>query len=226
MVDKGTEFYNNKVKQVLKAYDVKMYSTENEEKSCIAERFIQTFMRWLYMYFDTNRHTEYIKILPQLVKKYNTTKHRSIGCTPLEARQPDNYQKVYDHLYPVTKNAIQSRKVAFNIGDKVRLSVIKNKFDKGYFRRWTEELFVIDSVKLTDPITYTVKSLNGERIKGSFYKEQLQKSSQQSFHIEKVIGKPRIRNGIRQVKVKWSGYSNDYNQWIPETDVIKSNVNN
>lgn len=227
--DKGSEFYNRKVEDVLKKYQVKLYSTENEEKSCIVERFIETFMRMMYMYFDANRHTEYIKILPHLVEKYNNTKHRSIGCTPLEARNPDNYQKVYDHLYPSPrnknyKNELQTRKAAFNIGDKVRLSITKNTFDKGYFRRWTEELFIVDKIKLTDPLTYTVKSLNGEKIKGSFYKEQLQKSKQEVFRIEKIIGKPRIRNGIREVKVKWSGYNDEYNEWIPATEVIKSNT--
>ena len=123
------------------------------------------------------------------------------------------------------KTILKSRKAFFKEGDKVRLSIIKNKFDKGYFRKWTEELFVIDTIKLSDPITYTVKSLNGEKVKGTFYKEQLQKSKQTIFHIEKVIGKPRVKNGIRQVKVKWSGYGDEYNEWIPETEVIKSNAN-
>ena len=59
-----------------------------------------------------------------------------------------------------------SKKSAFQIGDQVRLSIIKNHFDKGYFRKWTEELFVIEKIKLTDPITYTVKSLHDEKIKG------------------------------------------------------------
>ena len=36
--DKGSEFYNKHVKQLLKAHDVTLYSTENEEKSSVAER--------------------------------------------------------------------------------------------------------------------------------------------------------------------------------------------
>ena len=232
--DKGSEFYNRLVEQVLKRYHISLYSTENEEKSCIVERWIRTIMRWMYIYFDTHRHTEYINILPSLIERYNNTKHRSIGCTPTEARQPENYQKVYDSLYPpplknpkdyktVMKN---SKKSAFQIGDPVRLSIIKNHFDKGYFRKWTEELFVIEKIKLTDPITYTVKSLHDEKIKGTFYKQQLQKSNQtEIFQIEKVIGKPRVRNGIREVRVKWSGYGNEFNSWIPQNDFIHQKAN-
>ena len=228
--DNGTEFYNQNVKNVLKIYNITLYSTFNKEKSCIVERWIRTFMNWMYKYFDTNNHTEYIKILPYLIEKYNNTKHRSIGCTPTEARKPENYQKVYDRLYPEEKNqnyqsALKKRKSAFKIGDKVRLSIEKNLFDKGYFRKWTEELYDIDSIKLTDPITYTVKTLHNEKVKGTFYKQQLQKSNQKIFRIEKVVGKPRIRNGIREVRVKWSGYGNEFNEWIPASEVIKSKVN-
>ena len=40
------------------------------------------------------------------------------------------------------------------------------------------------------------------------------------FQIEKIIGKPRVRNGIREVKIKLSGYGNEFNQWVPENEVI------
>ena len=36
-VDKGLEFYNKHVKALLLALDVQLYSTENEEKSCVVE---------------------------------------------------------------------------------------------------------------------------------------------------------------------------------------------
>ena len=226
--DRGTEFYNRDVNAVLKHYAVTLYSTYNEEKSCISERWIRTIMKWLYIYFDTHSNTVYIDILPQLVTRYNTTKHRSIGCTPMDARKPENYQTVYDHLYPTKKKRVgnnTSNKVTFNIGAKVRLSVIKNQFDKGYFRKWTEEQFEIDGIRKTNPITYTVKALNGEKIHGTFYKQQLQASKQTTFLIEKIIGKPRVRNGVREVRVKWRGYASAYNQWIPESDVVINNPN-
>ena len=41
-VDKGSEFYNNSFKKCLKDNDIEMYSTNNEGKSVIAERFIRT----------------------------------------------------------------------------------------------------------------------------------------------------------------------------------------
>ena len=41
-VDKRTEFYNSSFKKWLKDNDIEMYSTNNEGKSVIAERFIRT----------------------------------------------------------------------------------------------------------------------------------------------------------------------------------------
>ena len=41
-VDQGSEFYNNAFKKLLKDNDIEMYSTHNEGKSVVAERFIRT----------------------------------------------------------------------------------------------------------------------------------------------------------------------------------------
>ena len=59
-------------------------------------------------------------------------------------------------------------------------------FEKGYTPRWTEEIFVVSEVRYTDPITYKLKDFNGEEIKGSFYEQELQKTTQELFRIEKL----------------------------------------
>ena len=52
-VDKGSEFYNNSFKKWLRGNDIEMYSTNNEGKSVIAERFIRTFKNKIYKYMTT-----------------------------------------------------------------------------------------------------------------------------------------------------------------------------
>ena len=52
-VDKGSEFYNNSFKKWLKDNDIKMYSTNNEGKSVIAERFIKTLKNKVYKYMTS-----------------------------------------------------------------------------------------------------------------------------------------------------------------------------
>ena len=66
-----------------------------------------------------------------------------------------------------------SSKPKFTIGDKVRISKYKRKtFDKGYTPNWTEEVFVINKIEHTNPITYKLKDLRGEDIQGSFYEHE------------------------------------------------------
>ena len=94
----------------------------------------------------------------------------------------------------------------------------KNIFEKGFTPNWTEELFTVDTVKSTQPITYTLVDTKGEKIHGTFYEQELQKTKQEIYRIEKVI-KKRKRNGIQEVYVKWKGYNNSFNSWIPLTDL-------
>ena len=62
-------------------------------------------------------------------------------------------------------------------------------FDKGYTPNWTEEMFIIDKIQYTKPITYKLKDLTEEEIKGSFYEPGLLKAKQDVFRIEKIIWK-------------------------------------
>ena len=82
-------------------------------------------------------------------------------------------------------------KPKFKVGDKVRISKYKRKvFDKGYTPNWTEEMFLVDKIQSTNPITYKLKDLNNEEIQGSFfYEPEILKAKQDVFRIEKVIRK-------------------------------------
>ena len=78
-----------------------------------------------------------------------------------------------------------------------------------YTARWTEELFIISQVRYTDPPTYKITDFNGEEIKCTFYEQELQKSTQEIFRIEKVIRK----RGSKSL-VKWFGYPESFNSWV------------
>ena len=126
-MDEGKEFWNEKVKRVMKKYGVEMYTTENEEKSCIVERWIRTMKAYMFRYFTAARTRNYVSVLPKMVAKYNNTIHRSIKCTPVQAKMPINYQKVFNSLYPPLD---KPAKPVFKIGDIVRIAKKKKKFEK------------------------------------------------------------------------------------------------
>ena len=66
---------------------------------------------------------------------------------------------------------INKKDPKFKIGDHVRISKYKNIFSKGYLPNWSEEVFVINKVKITFPWTYLINDLNGKEIKGGFYEK-------------------------------------------------------
>ena len=108
-------------------------------------------------------------------------------------------------------------KLKFKIGDRVRISKYKRKtFDKGYTPNYTEEIFTVDKIQYNNPITYKLKDLNDEELKGSFYEPELLKAKQEVFRIDKVI---RRYYKKKQALVKWKGYSDDFNTWIPIKDL-------
>ena len=208
-VDKGKEFYNKDVKDL-----IELYSTENEEKSSVVERWIMTMKEKMWKYFTDNNTNVYIDTLPDLVKDYNNTKHSSIKMTPVEASEKRNELTVWRNLYP-NRLDILDIKPKFSVRDKGRISKKKALFEKGYTTRWTEEIFTITKIKRTSPITYKIADLNGKEIDGTFYEPELQKTSQQLFRMEKVIKK-----GKNKSLVKWKGYSDDFNSWVDNEDIV------
>ena len=64
----------------------------------------------------------------------------------------------------------------FKVGDRVRISKIKNIFAEGYTSNWSTEIFIINKINDTVPYTYNLKDLNDEEIIGSFYNIELQKA--------------------------------------------------
>ena len=208
-VDKGKEFYNKDVKDL-----IELYSTENEEKSSVVERWIRTMKEKMWKYFSANSTNVYMNVLPDLVREYNNTRHSSIKMTPVKASKKENELQVWRNLYPEHLE-IHDIKPKFSVGDKVRISKKKKTFEKGYTTRWTEEIFTIVEVKLTSPVTYKIADLNGEEITGTFNEPELQTTSQELFRIEKVI-----KTGKKKSLVKWKGYSDDFNSWVDNKDVV------
>ena len=170
--DKGSEFYNKQVKELIKENDIELYSTENDEKSCVVERWIGTMKQNMFKYFTAYDTTKYYDILDEIVKDYNNTEHSSIKMTPVDASKLENELTVFENLYPEGEK--KSKKPKFKVDDRVRITKKKKKFEKGYTTRWTKEIFVIEKVLNTNPVTYKIKDLNDEEIKGSFYEQELQ----------------------------------------------------
>jgi hypothetical protein len=171
----------------------------------------------MFKYFTANNTLRYLDVLDDMVTQYNNTKRSSIEMTPVQASNPENLYRTYMNLYgDIVRDNSPRPKAKFAVGDKIRITVKKDVFLKGCIPSWTEELFTVSAIQHTDPITYKIKDLNGEEIKGTFYAQEMQKSTQETFRIEKVL-----KTKGHKLLVKWMGYSDDFNSWI-DKKVVQS----
>ena len=111
-------------------------------------------------------------------------------------------------------------KYKFKVGDQVRISKAKRTFKKGYLPSWTEEIFTVTKHIPRRPPVYKIADYHGE-LEGTFYEQELQniiKEDSDFYRIEKVI-KSHMCRKRREYLVKWLGYLNDFNSWVPEDNV-------
>ena len=142
----------------------------------------------------------YIDKLDNIVNKYNNIYHSRIKMKPVDVKS---------NTYVDSNKEINDQHHKFIIGDTVRISKYKNISAEGYTPNWSEEVFVIKKVKNTVLWTYVINDLNGGEIAGIVYENELQKSNQKEFRIEKVIK----RKGD-ELYVTWKKYNNSFNSWI------------
>ena len=215
--DKGTEFLNAIFQRLLADNNIRHYTSENTEIKCaVVERFNRTLMTKLFRYFTYKNTRRYLDVLPDIVKSYNSTYHRSIKMAPNRVNL-ENEDIVRSRLYPPKPKKV---KYKFKLNDVVRLSNYKQAFSKGYTQKWTIELFKIAERHPTDPPTYSVEDYAGERIKGKFYSLELQKVRDTGLHrVEKILKTRNIVGGKKEHFVQWEGWPEKFNSWIKAEDV-------
>ena len=79
----------------------------------------------------------------------------------------------------------------FKVGDQVRISKIKRKFEKGYLPNFSKEIFTVSKTVPRNPTVYKLKDYDGEELKGTFYDKELQKviKHDDMYEVEKILKK-------------------------------------
>ena len=109
-VDKGSEFYNASFKKWLQDNAIVMYSTYNEGKSVVAERFIRTLKSKIYKYMTSISKNVYIDKLDDTVDEYNNTYHTTIKMKPADVK---------DNTYINADKEINNKDPKFKVGDRI-----------------------------------------------------------------------------------------------------------
>jgi len=172
ITDQGLEFYNASVKKVFETYGINHYHTKTKTKwkAAMAERVIRTLKSRIEKYFYQHKTKRWIDFLPQLVKNYNATPHRTIGMAPDQVTD-QNSPEIYKKLHRDKDLKVVPR---LQRGDKVRILVDKALFDKGYKQNWTEKIYQIKAVFQREGVVwYKIEDLENKEVPGIKYYWQL-----------------------------------------------------
>ena len=159
------------MKSWLEINAIEMYSTLNEGKSVVAERYIRTLKNKTYKYMTSISKNIYIDKPDDIVTQYNNVYHSTI------------IMKLFDiksNTYIGSSKEINNEDPKFKIGDIVRISKYKNIFAKGHVPNCSEEVLVIEKVKNTVPWTYVLSDLKGKEIVECFMKKNCKKQIKRS----------------------------------------------
>ena len=206
---------------MFKSKNIVLYSTYNETKAVLVERFIRTLRKKIERMFIIMHSTNWINLLQTIIDEYNNEKHHHLhGLTPTQARLPSNKSFVYKCQFD-KKFTEKDREPKFQVGSKVRISQLKRTFEKEATASWSEEIFTIRSLIFKERVLYELEDLLGEPLHGGFYAEQLQPTNSSIYRVERILRK-RTHSGVPQVLVKWYGYDKKFNSWEPSENIKKS----
>lgn len=221
--DKGTEFLNKRFMNFLAQEKIHFFTSHTvETKASVAERFIRTLKGRLFKAMTYNNTNRYLDLLPKVVKAYNGAYHRTIGCAPKDVIADTEdviRERYYEQWQKIKKGATR---VA--VGDIVRILKERSHLNpRGFLPRWTIELFRVRKIRNTKPTTYLLEDWAGESIKGAFYNNEIQRvraDASTYFQVEKVI-KKRKRGRRTEYLVKYLGWPEKFNEWVPQTHLKK-----
>ena len=99
----------------------------------------------IYIRLEGLKVEKWVNVLPAILKKYNNTKHSTIGITPSEARDPKNEVSTFINIRLKARQNILYPKL--QPGDLVRTRIKKHTFKKGWTSSWSDEVYKVLHVK-------------------------------------------------------------------------------
>ena len=222
--DEDKEFYNAPVKRLLESKNIELFSVKSPNKAALVERFNRTLKSKIWRMFTSRNNQKWLNDLPHIVNAYNHSVHRVIKMKPADVDET-NAMIVWERLYgkdPRHRSTLRN----VHKGDRVRISKVKGKFEKGYLPNWSREEFTVDNINTKFlPSMVRLKDYHGEYIEGGFYGDEIQKIKRDAdddvYDIEKVIRQKR-KDGQIWYLVKWLGYDDSFNSWIRKNDVVQT----
>ena len=143
-----------------------MYTTYNEGKSVVAERFIRTIKNKILKHMTAIHKNIYFDVLDDIVNKYNNTAHRTIKMKSIDDTS---------YSYAECNGDFNKKDPKIKVGDQVRISRYKNILAKGYAPNWSEQVFVVSGIKITVRGLMLLVNWMGKKLMEVFMKKNYKK---------------------------------------------------
>lgn len=225
--DRGSEYKNQRVRAHLKTLGVHHYFANSMSKASICERWHRTIRASISRYLEYKNTKRFIHVLQDLITAYNFTPSRPLGYKrPVDIQSPQSQVELYERLYLQPK-PIKKKFFRFKINDRVRLTMIKNTFEKegsGREYNFTLETFsVYKRIRRNNVNMYKVMDCRQEILEGSIYENDMQlvtETPNTKYKVENVIGE-EVKDGEKFLKVTLKGYPKECTELVRSRDVIK-----
>ena len=140
--DEGLEYRNKFVLNLLAEYNIHHYHIKTQHKASTAERVNRTIKGMIWKIFTETGRKKWVDKLIEICENYNNTYHSSIKMAPNDVTWK-NFKKVFKALYPKIHSVVNCR---LKRGDKVRVALNKDLFEKSYTVNWSKDFFTISHI--------------------------------------------------------------------------------
>ena len=141
--DNGSEFLNQKVQALIKERSIEFNTVAPGDHTGQGkiERFNGTLRRLITVYETAYKTKNWVSVLDDLLYNYNHRCHRSLGCSLVDANEEGEFSKLLSKI-----ETAERQFEVFKAGDRVRISIKKQLFDKGR-KEWSHEIYTIEKIK-------------------------------------------------------------------------------
>ena len=172
--DKGGEFdeRNNFIKSILvEKFHMVVYYTTGPKKNSMVERFNRTLKERIERYFTENATKNWVDIISQFSRNINNSINRTIGMRPIDVTL-ENAPSIREKIYPDKGKDVKCDRIL--VGDRVRIVLPQQIFNKGYKQAWSEEIYSVENItKSLGFCLYTLKTDEDIILKRKFYLSEL-----------------------------------------------------
>jgi transposase InsO family protein len=175
-VDAGGEYLST-FKRFLEQQGIQLWTSRNEVKSSISERYIQSFKHRLYRYLHYSKSKDWLSVYQKILDNMNNTYNNSIKMAPAECVSKEEQKEAFINLYG-SRLGFTTKQDDLQTGDQVKISHLRHPFRKSYNANFTHLTYTLEKkFPKENQSVYTLRANDDkDLVTGKFYRLELKKA--------------------------------------------------